>query len=77
MGRLKCSAQRLIFRYVSSLAFQDVYKRQVLRCEEKQCAIEDLSLAELQEFCPVMEEDLYDYIDYKNILKKGNKKEML
>ena len=62
------------------VAFRDAHGivgRIVLRCEEKQCAIEELSLAELQEFCPVIGETLYDYIDYKNILKKGNKKEML
>ena len=28
-------------------------------------------------FCPAIEEDIYPYIDYENILHKGIKKEML
>ena len=62
------------------VAFRDAHGivgRIVLRCEEKGCAIEDLSLEELREFSPAIDESLYAYIDYKNILKKGNKKEML
>ena len=62
------------------VAFRDAHGivgRIVLRCEEKGCAIEDLSLEELREVSPAIDESLYAYIDYKNILKKGNKKEML
>ena len=50
--------------------------RIVLLCEEKQCAIEDLSLEELSAFSDRFDEDIYEYIDYDNILQKGNKKEI-
>lgn len=48
----------------------------VLYCEEKNCAIEDLSLEELIKFSSLFEEGIYDYIDYENSLEKGIKKEM-
>jgi argininosuccinate lyase len=49
----------------------------VLYCEEHGKAIEDLTLAELQSFSDKLGEDVYAYIDYDAILRKGNKKEML
>ena len=51
--------------------------RIVIACEDKGKAIEELSLEELKALCPQIEEDIYSYIDYENILQKGNKKEML
>ena len=62
------------------VAFRDAHGivgQIVICCEDKNCAIEDLSLEELRQFSQAFDESIYDYIDYKNILKKGNKKEML
>ncbi|MBQ8590539.1 MAG: argininosuccinate lyase [Firmicutes bacterium] len=49
----------------------------VISCEDKEKAIEELSLEELQMFSNVFENDIFEYIDYESILKKGIKKEML
>lgn len=49
----------------------------VIACEDRHCAIEDLPLAELQTFSSAIEDDLFAYIDYDAILRKGNKHEML
>lgn len=49
----------------------------VIYCEDRQTSIEELTLSELKQFCPTIEEDIYPYIDYENILHKGIKKEML
>ncbi|SHF14913.1 argininosuccinate lyase [Caloramator proteoclasticus] len=60
--------------------FRDAHEivgRIVLYCEEKGRAIEKLDLDELKSFSEKIEEDLYEYIDYSNILKKGNKKYIL
>lgn len=48
----------------------------VLYCEEKNCAIEDLTLKEMNSFSNLFDESVYDYIDYENSLEKGIKKEM-
>lgn len=45
----------------------------VIYCEDNNKAIEDLSLDELQKFSLVFDKDLYDFIDYENILNKGIK----
>ena len=42
----------------------------VLRCIEKNCAIEDLSLEELKEICPVFDEDVYDAITLKACVER-------
>ncbi|MPM50588.1 Argininosuccinate lyase [bioreactor metagenome] len=49
----------------------------VLHCEEAGKPIEALALPELQTFCPAFGEDVFDYIAYDTILKKGIKNEML
>lgn len=49
----------------------------VLYCEDAGKSIEALSLEELCRFSPVIEEDIFPYIDYDAILQKGIKKEML
>ena len=49
----------------------------VIRCEDEGCAIEDLKLEDLKSFSDAFDESIYEYIDYRNILNKGNKKEML
>ena len=62
------------------MAFRDAHGivgQIVIRCEDRGCAIEDLRLEELREFSEVFDAGIYEYIDYQNILKKGNKKEML
>lgn len=49
----------------------------VLFCEEKNKAIEDLTIEELKGFSELFQEDVYDFIEYNNTLKKGIKKSML
>ena len=48
----------------------------VIYCEDNNKAIEDLSLDELQSFSQVFDEEIYDFINYKNILDKGIKKNL-
>jgi len=62
------------------VAFRDAHSivgRIVIYCEDRQKAIEELSLNELLKFSDAFDESIYDFIDYDNILKKGIKKEML
>ena len=49
----------------------------MIACEDKGCAIEELTLEELRAFHPAFEDGIYDYLDYHQILQKGNKKEMI
>ena len=44
--------------------------RLVLYCIEKNCAIDDLSLSELREICPVFQEDIYEAISLKTCVEK-------
>jgi argininosuccinate lyase len=48
----------------------------VLLCESKGIPIEELSIEEFRKIYPPFEEDIYDFIDYQNILKKGIKKNL-
>ena len=48
----------------------------VIYCEDNDKAIEDLSLNELQNFSKVFDEDIYNFIDYENILDAGIKKNL-
>ena len=50
--------------------------RIVIYCEDNNKSIEDLFLDELQSFSQVFDEDIYDFIDYENILDKGIKKNL-
>lgn len=62
------------------VAFRDAHGivgQIVIRCEDEGCAIEELKLEDLKSFSDVFDESIYEYIDYRNILNKGNKKEML
>ena len=62
---------------VKGVPFRDAHGiigRIVLTCIEKNCSIEDLSLAELKEICPVFEEDVYDAISLKTCVNKRNTK---
>lgn len=61
------------------MAFRDAHKvigEIVLYCEEKQKAIEELQLEELKKFSELIGEDVYEFIDYENTLKRGIKKEL-
>ena len=44
--------------------------RMVLACIDRNCALDDLSLQELKEFSPVIEEDLYEAISLKTCVEK-------
>lgn len=62
------------------VAFRDAHGivgQIVIACEDKGCAIEELTLEELQKFHEAFDGSIYDYLDYHNILQKGNKKEIL
>ena len=62
-----------------NVAFRDAHGivgQIVIYCEENEKAIEDLSLEELKRFSEVFDEDIYDFIDYENILNKGIKKNL-
>ena len=48
----------------------------VIYCEDNNKAIEDLSLEELLKFSNVFKDDIYEFISYDNILKKGIKKNL-
>lgn len=61
------------------MAFRNAHKvigEIVLYCEEQDKAIEELTLEELNKFSELFEEDVYEFIDYENTLKKGIKKEI-
>ena len=48
----------------------------VIYCEDNNKAIEELELDELLKFSHVFEQDIYDFIDYNNIIEKGIKKNL-
>ena len=48
----------------------------VIYCEDHNKAIEELELDELLKFSKVFERDIYDFIDYNNIIEKGIKKNL-
>ncbi|RUT62459.1 argininosuccinate lyase [Clostridium botulinum] len=59
------------------MAFRDAHKvigEIVIYCEDKNSAIEDLSLEELKQFSDLFCEDIYGFIDYKSSINKGIKK---
>ncbi|KAB2336006.1 argininosuccinate lyase [Cytobacillus depressus] len=58
-------------------AFRDAHEivgKIIIYCEEHKKAIEDLTIEELAKFSGNIADDIYEYIDYENILNKGNKK---
>ncbi len=62
------------------MAFRDAHKvvgQVVLYCEGKDSAIEDLRLEELKKYSTLFDNDVYDFIDYENTLRRGIKIEML
>lgn len=61
------------------IPFRDAHKISgeiVIYCEENNKSIEEMSLEEFQKFSKLFEKDVYDSIDYHEILKKGIKKIM-
>lgn len=61
------------------VAFRDAHSivgSIVIYCEDNKKAIEDLNLEELRQFSDVFSEDIYEFIDYDNILNKGIKKNL-
>ena len=63
-----------------NVPFRDAHKivgEVVLHCEENNSTIESLEIDTLKKFSEMIEDDVYDYIEYENILTKGIKKEML
>ncbi|SHK13436.1 argininosuccinate lyase [Tepidibacter formicigenes] len=61
------------------MAFRDAHKvvgNIVIYCEEKNVSIEELNIDEFKKFSDLFEDNIYEFIDYENILKKGIKKEI-
>jgi len=58
------------------MAFRNAHKvigEIVLYCEEKEKAIEEMSLEELNKFSELFDEGVYDFIDYENTFNRGIK----
>ncbi|MBQ7058989.1 MAG: argininosuccinate lyase [Firmicutes bacterium] len=70
-------ADYLVSRGIPFRDAHGIVGRIVIECEDRKIAIEDLSLEELKRFSPVFDEEIYEYLDYDNILHKGIKKEIL
>lgn len=49
----------------------------VIYCEDNNKSIEELSMEELLKFSHVFKKDIYEFIDYENILNKGIKNNLL
>ncbi len=63
----------------NGLEFRNAHKvvgNIVLYCEDKNKNIEDMTLEEFSTFSNLFKEDIYEYIDYYNILNQGIKKEI-
>ncbi|MDT8715195.1 argininosuccinate lyase [Clostridium sp. 19966] len=61
------------------MPFRDAHKvvgEIVLYCEEKKKDILSISMGEFKSFTELFDDSIYEYIEYKNILKKGIKKEI-
>ena len=59
--------------------FRDAHSivgRLIIYCEQEKKGIEELTIAELKNFSNSLDDDLYAYIDYDEILNKGTKKFM-
>lgn len=69
-------ADYLVSRGIPFRDAHGIVGRIVIECEDRKIAIEDLSVEELKKFSPVFDEEIYEYLDYNNILQKGIKKEI-
>lgn len=62
------------------VAFRDAHSivgSIVIYCEDHKKVIEELTLEELSSLSSIIEEDIYEFIDYENILRKGIKVALL
>ncbi|MCM3186861.1 argininosuccinate lyase [Priestia megaterium] len=62
------------------VAFRDAHSivgSIVIYCEDHKKAIEELTLEELSSLSSIIEKDIYEFIDYENILRKGIKVNLL
>lgn len=62
------------------VAFRDAHRivgEIIIECEDRGRTITEIELDHLKLYSDAFDESIYEYIDYRNILKKGNKKEML
>lgn len=66
-------ADYLVSKGVAFIDAHSIVGSIVIYCEDHHKAIEELTLEELKTLSPMIEDDLYEYIDYQNILKKGIK----
>ena len=69
-------ADYLLNKNIPFRAAHSIVGQIVIYCEDNDKAIEELKLDELLKFSPVFEEDIYDFIDYNNIIEKGIKKNL-
>lgn len=63
----------------NGMAFRDAHKvigEIILYCEEENKVIEDLDIDELKKFTSLFKKDIYEFIDYKNTLRRGIKKNL-
>ncbi|MDK2814716.1 MAG: argininosuccinate lyase, partial [Thermoanaerobacter sp.] len=63
-------ADYLVQKGIPFRTAHEITGKVVLYALERNLAIEDLSLEELKKFSDVIEKDVYEAIDIKNILKK-------
>ena len=69
----------IVFAVNNKVPFRDAHGivgQIVIYCEDNDKTIEDLSLEELLKFSNVFKDDIYEFISYDNILKKGIKKNL-
>jgi argininosuccinate lyase len=62
------------------MAFRDAHRvigLIIVECEAKEIAIEDMPISELKKHSDLFEEDIYNFINYENTLKRGIKNAML
>lgn len=69
-------ADYLVSKCVPFRDAHSIVGRLILYCEQENRSIEELTVAELKQFSSFIEEDLYPYIDYDEILGKGTKQAM-
>ncbi|MEG0050592.1 MAG: argininosuccinate lyase [Terrisporobacter sp.] len=63
----------------NSVTFRDAHGivgQIVIYCEDNNKSIEELSIEELLQFSSVFKEDIYNFIEYENILNKGIKENL-
>jgi argininosuccinate lyase len=69
-------ADYLVCKGVPFRDAHEIVGKIVIYCEDSNKDILSLSLEEMKDFCEVIDDSIYDYIQYKSILLKGIKKEI-